>query len=99
MRDRVLNVKWANKVLKSKNFVVLTDKESMIALKGVDPDSLDDIFILQSQQAAINQFIDSLENLRKRHERRVQELGVNVGVKRMPTRRKAAKKANKARRN
>lgn len=85
MRDKTLNLKWAAKLMASKSFVLLTDKESFIAMEGIDPNRLNDMLILQAQQASIDKFIEDLQLLRKAHERRVKQLGGKVGISRKKT--------------
>lgn len=92
MHNKRLNLKWANKLLRAKAFVVLTDKEGVICMDGMDPNSLNDQFILQSQLASIEKFEGDLAELKARHQSRIRELGGKVGV----TRRKpsAAKRSS-----
>lgn len=82
MREKRLNLVWAGKVLKAKGFVVLTDKESFIALDGINPNNLNDMLILQAQQASIESFMEDLKQLLAAHEQRVRELGGQVGITR-----------------
>lgn len=76
------NIKWANKVVRAKHFVVLTDKESALALDGVDPKSFNDMLALQSQAASLRAFKADLEELIKAHDNRVAELGGDLGITR-----------------
>lgn len=99
MRDKRLNLKWAAKLTASKSFVVLTDKESVIALEGIDPNKLSDMLVLQAQQASIDAFLKDLTALKKAHERRVEELGGRVGVTKKRATAKKAKSSSKRNRS
>ena len=67
-----LNRKWARKLLGTKNFVVLTDTEAVINLRGLDPESLDDIVVLSAQTAELLSFYDRLGKLMKQHNKVVE---------------------------
>jgi hypothetical protein len=96
MRDKRLSLTWARKLLKAKSFVVCTDTESFIAMEGINPNNLNDMLVLQAQQASIDSFISDLEALRELHQQRVRELGGQVGVTREKSSAKTTGKANKA---
>lgn len=91
---RIVKLRWAKKLAQAKFFVVLTDKESVIALDGVDPNSFTDILALQAQSAELDSFMEALQELKAEHERKLDEL---EGGPRATTRRKKVNKA-KARR-
>lgn len=78
--SKLPNVKWANKVLKARHFIVLTDKESVIAIDGMDPNSMNDLLALQAQAASIKDFQDMLNELQQRHKVRVAELNALTGI-------------------
>lgn len=86
-------LKWANKVLRAKNFVVLTDKESIIAVEGVKPMSLNDLVMLSEQAAAIENFIFMLKDLQAEHEDRVKQLMEELNGK--PKKKRVASKPRK----
>lgn len=67
MRFNALKLKWAKRLLASKYFVLLTDKDSVIALNGVRPDSFEDQIALAAQTAAIEDFADRLQGLKHDH--------------------------------
>lgn len=60
-------MKWAKKLLKAKMFVILTDKESAIAIDGVDPHSFTDALALAAQAAELQLFHEQLGDLLKEH--------------------------------
>lgn len=74
MKFTAIRIKWAKKLLGAKYFVVLTDKESAIALDGAKPDSFTDILALSAQAAEVNKFYEMLGELVKQHEAAVEEL-------------------------
>lgn len=65
--SKALRYKWARKLTKAKYFVVLTDKESVISLEGVQPEDMHDVLALQSQAVALQDFYDRLGELIKAH--------------------------------
>lgn len=67
MSYKTVRFKWARKVLKAKMFVVLTEKESCIAIDGADPFSLTDSLALAAQTAELEMFRDSLNNTIRDH--------------------------------
>jgi len=67
-------IKWAIKILFAKYFVVLTDKESVIAMKGIRPDKFQDLLALKAQQNAIEDFGHKLKKLRSKHDKMVDKL-------------------------
>lgn len=64
-----INALWAGKLMRTKNFVVLTDTESVIRMDGVDPNSLEDIIKVEAQRASLSMFYDRLAGLIKLHDR------------------------------
>jgi len=74
MIPRAVRVRWARKLLGAKYFVVLTDKESVIALAGVNPESFTDALALASQSAEIEMFYNSLGDLMKDHKKALNKL-------------------------
>lgn len=67
-------LKWALKVLKAKHFLLLTDKESIISLSGVDPRNLNDELKLQQQSLEIENFLELLQDFQAEHEKRIARL-------------------------
>lgn len=74
MRFTTIKARWAKKILRAKYFVVLTDKESVIAIDGADPDSFTDLLGLSSQQAEIEMFYNKLGSLVKDHKLAIDKL-------------------------
>lgn len=72
MRD--VKLKWAYKVLKSKYFVVLTDKESAIMFHGIDPTSFEDVLALDAQTNDLQRFIYELNKLALSHRKQLRKL-------------------------
>lgn len=67
-------IKWAIKLLKSKMFVVLTDKEAAIAIDGADPYSLTDAITLAAQASELQMFNESIKELIDKHEAALTQL-------------------------
>lgn len=68
MRHPRIRTTWARRIMKAKHFVVLTDKESIIYFRGLDPKNFDDVLMLSAQKAELNDFRHRLDKLIKDHE-------------------------------
>lgn len=86
MVSRLVRFRWANKLLNAKGFVVMTDKESIIALKGMEPRLLKDELALQEQVLSIEDFIVRLKALQKEHIAVIEELRTKAKTKVSPKR-------------
>jgi hypothetical protein len=73
MRKSV-NARWAAKVMKARNFVILTDKESVICMSGMRAAKLDDHILLASQAAELEVFDLKLQSLIKDHRKAVDKM-------------------------
>ena len=82
-----IKVRWAKKLLHAKYFVVLTDKESAIAIDGADPDSFVDHLALESQAAEVQMFYEKIAELVKTHNKALAKF---QGSKNVTTNRKKA---------
>lgn len=69
-----IKAKWAGKLLRSKHFVVLTDKESVVCLRGVNPDNINDFVVLTAQAAELEAFAEGLKDLIAKHDVAVRKL-------------------------
>jgi hypothetical protein len=72
MRD--VKLKWALKILKSRYFVVMTDKESAIMFRGLDPTSFEDVLALTAQGNDLERFIFELNRLAVAHRQQARKL-------------------------
>lgn len=86
MNFRMVKIKWARKLLKAKMFVIMTEKESAIAVDGADPYSFTDAVALAAQSAELEMFHESLGKLIADHKDALNKLG---GVSNEPTTQKA----------
>lgn len=68
MSFNTLKLKWARKLLKAKMFIVMTEKESAIAVDGADPYTFTDAMALAAQSAELEMFQQSLNQLVKDHQ-------------------------------
>lgn len=75
MSFKTLKFKWARKLLKAKMFVVMTEKESAIAVDGADPYSFTDAIALAAQSAELEMFNESLSKLVADHKDALEKLG------------------------
>jgi hypothetical protein len=73
-KAQLVRLQLARRVARAKFVIVLTDKESTIALDGVDPRSFKDIVALHAQAAAIDDFIARLKELQVEHEVAIRKL-------------------------
>lgn len=69
-----VKIQWARRLVRSKYFVVLTDKGAAIGLDGVDPFSLDDTVAIKAQQQEIRKFHRELTRVIKEHDQAIDEL-------------------------
>lgn len=74
MNIRRIKAKWATKLMKSKHFVLLTDKESVICFQNVDPTKFSDIVMLEAQRAELANFSEKLDELILRHRAAIRKL-------------------------
>lgn len=79
---RQQHIKWAAKLLTTRNFVVLTDTESVINLEGIDPQSFKDVLALTAQMRALKIFGSKIDSLVKEHQKRIAIL--NSGKRKEP---------------
>lgn len=102
MSFRTIKLAWARKLMRAKYFVILTDKESVIALDGVNPHSFQDMVALAAQTAEVEEFYRKLGDLARVHRSAVRQLEeISGGVKRQkvtttknqPTKDRALKKS------
>ncbi len=66
--------KWAARIMRARYFVVLTERESVIYLKGVKPEEFEDVVALAAQCAELEDFQDKLKDMIERHEAQVYKL-------------------------
>lgn len=71
---RSVKLRWARKILGAKFFVVLTDREGVIALDGADPNQILDVVALTAQSAELQDFADKLSMVIKDHDRAIRKL-------------------------
>jgi len=71
---RSVNARWAGKIMRAKNFVILTDKESVICMSGLKPAKLDDHIMLAAQAAELEAFDLKLQSLIKQHQRVINKM-------------------------
>lgn len=72
--NKFLRLKWARKILNAKSFVVMTEKESMIALQGMDPHLLKDELALQEQVISLELFMRRLQEFKDEHMKAIDKL-------------------------
>jgi hypothetical protein len=92
MIPRSIKLRWAKKLLRAKYFVVLTDKESVIAFAGVDPENFTDILALTSQAAEVEMFYEALGELTKDHKKAIERLeNASKDTRKQTSKRKSAR--------
>lgn len=75
MLDRLV---WAWKVLRSKTFIVATEKEAACRINVRDPFSFDTIVMLAGQYTSVVDFKEKLEDLLREHEEAAEkQFGIN----------------------
>lgn len=73
-----IKLKWMRKLATSKNFVLLTDDESVINVKNVNLDNFDAVQKIANQQAALELFRSKLTKLIGDYEKAINKA---VGIK------------------
>lgn len=58
-------------IMRSKSYVVLTDKKAVVQIPMIRPDSFENIMLLGAQGAALEEFYDRLGDVIKEHEEAV----------------------------
>lgn len=87
-----IRVKWAQRILKAKFFVALTEKDAVIYLKGADPTTFEDETALVSQAVTIDTYIKRLQQLRRSHDQVLEsKFGKKPAKSKKPTTKKATK--------
>lgn len=69
------NLQWAAKLLRAKNFVVLTDTDSVINLDGVEPRRMKSVLMLTAQKRALSVFQAKLQKLIEDHDKHIAIMG------------------------
>lgn len=86
-----LRLKWAWKIMRSANFVVLADTESFIYLGSVDPNSFTDALSVAGQRQALDEFDAHLKQVMLHHDLAVDDVlsqtegGISAKTKRKAT--------------
>jgi hypothetical protein len=62
------HIKWAWKLLRSRNFIVVTDTEGVVNVEVADNPQFEDMMVLTQQAVALQMFQDKLEELAKQHD-------------------------------
>lgn len=83
-------LKWAYRLLRSRTFLVLTDKASVVSIPLVDIQAHESVFLLSAQTASLQEFKSRLEDLINEHEEAIQLLAYRKGVSKASS----AKKSN-----
>lgn len=88
-----LKIKWLRKLAMTRNFVVMTDKEYIINLKGLNPNKLSDIQAVANQLATLEVFREKLSELIDDYEKRVSKaMAVPGGTPKKPAKKIKVKK-------
>lgn len=74
-------LKWALRLLRSRTYVLLTDKEAVVSIPLADIDSFENQFLLSAQTASLQEFRSRLEDLIGEHEQAIQLLAHRKGQK------------------
>lgn len=79
-----VKLKWLRKLAKTRNYVILTDTESIINIRNVNPKSFKDIQLMANQQMVLGAMRDRLVKVIDQYDKEI--------VKRTTIRGKAAPK-------
>lgn len=78
----VEKLKWAYKLLRSRSYVILTDKEAMVSIPLMDIEKFESQFLLGAQTASLLEFQTRLGDTIREHEEASRLLAHRQGVKR-----------------
>lgn len=77
-----LKLKWMKKLAKTRNYVILTDTESTINVKGLSPNDIQDIQRAAYHQQMLEVFREKLDGVIKDYEKAIsKQLSVPGGKK------------------
>lgn len=65
---------WVRKLVQTKHFIILTDTEAVISLKGTDPNKFDDLLMVTAQAAELKSFRKGLDKLIADHDKIARKL-------------------------
>lgn len=64
-------LKWMGKLVRTRNYVILTDTESVINVKGISSDNIEDIQRTAYHQQMLEVFREKLEGVIKEYEKTI----------------------------
>lgn len=89
-------LKWMYKLTRTKSFVVLTDKESVVSIPLIDIEQIENSFIISAQAAVLMDFKQRLEGVIGEHEDAIKLLAHRQGSKQTSGKKKtSARKTRK----
>lgn len=71
MANNKIKAKWAGKLLRSTNFALVTDKESVVFVKDTNPDKFNDVIKATNQLTALRKFNYALQEVIKDFEENI----------------------------
>lgn len=74
-------LKWAFRLMRSKTYVVLTDKSSVVNIPITSLDSFENTLLLAAQTASLQEFASRLEDLISEHEQAIELIARRQGEK------------------
>lgn len=63
MANNKIKAKWAGKLLRSTNFALVTDKESVVFVEHTNPEKFDDVIKVTNQLTALRKFHYALQEV------------------------------------
>lgn len=63
--------RWIYKLIMSKNYVIITDKEAVINVRAMSPDKFNDVMGAAIQQQQLVTFREKLDSVIKKYERAI----------------------------
>lgn len=82
------NFKWAFKVLRTKTFIILTDREAIVQVPMHGLEAMDNQFMLIAQQSSLKEFNNRLEEVISEHEQALRLLKHRTKQTKKTTKRK-----------
>lgn len=81
-----VKLNWMRKLASAKNYVVITDKEAIINVRGLSSDNFTDVLKVANQQAELVMFREKLDEVIKKYDKAISSQMTVAAPKRKPTR-------------
>lgn len=84
MKVDARKVEWVRKLLKSKDYILITDRESVLSIKHVNPDNAKDMHQVAMVRATMARFRDVLDQAIKAYDAKLKTMKPTKSGKKIP---------------